>query len=283
LAFANWLTDPNERAASLMARVQVNRIWQAHFGDGIVATPENLGLSGAPPTHPELLDWLAAEFIQSGWSVKQIHRLILNSATFRQTSDAGTAVPVDDRSLGRFPAFRLDAETIRDGMLSVGGELDTSMGGPYVAIEATGDGAVVVPESRPGSHRRSIYLQQRRTQVVSLLQVFDTPTIVFNSLRRPRTAMPLQSLALLNSEFVRARAAAFARRLEREEANEAKRVATAFLTAYARPPTREEEAAAIGFLDAQNREYGRGTDAHMKAWIDFCQSILMSNEFLYLD
>jgi hypothetical protein len=283
LAFANWLTDPNERAASLMARVQVNRIWQAHFGAGIVATPENLGLSGAPPTHPMLLDWLAAEFIQSGWSVKQIHRLILNSATFRQTSDTATASPADDRLLGRFPAFRLDAETIRDAMLSVGGELDTTMAGPYVAIEARGDGAVVVPESRPGSHRRSVYLQQRRTQVVSLLQVFDTPTIVFNSLRRPRTAMPLQSLALLNSEFVRARAAAFARRLEREEANEAKRVATAFLTAYARPPASEEGAAAIGFLDAQDREYGGGTDARKKAWVDFCQSILMSNEFLYLD
>jgi hypothetical protein len=207
----------------------------------------------------------------------------MNSATFRQSSDAGNSTPADDRSLGRFPAFRLDAETIRDAMLSVSGELDTSMGGPYVAIDARADGAIVIPESRPGGHRRSVYLQQRRTQVVSLLQVFDTPTIVFNSLRRPRTAMPLQSLALLNSEFVRVRARAFASRLEREEANEARRVETAFLTAYARPPSREEEAAAFGFLDAQDNEYGRVTDARKKAWVDFCQSILISNEFLYLD
>ena len=168
--------------------------------------PENLGLSGSPPTHPELLDWLAVEFIQSGWSVKHIHRLILNSAAFRQSSDTGNSTPADDRLLGRFPTFRLDAETIRDAMLSVGGELDTSMGGPYVAGDAGADGAIVIPELRPGGHRRSVYLQQRRTQVVSLLQVFDSPTIVYNSLRRPRTAMPLQSLALLNSDFVRARA-----------------------------------------------------------------------------
>jgi hypothetical protein len=168
-------------------------------------------------------------------------------------------------------------------MLCVGGELDTTMGGPYIAIDARADGAVVIPESRPGGHRRSVYLQQRRTQVVSLLQVFDTPTIVFNSLRRPRTAMPLQSLTLLNSEFVRDRSRAFARRLEREEADEARRVLTAFLTAYARPPSREEEAAAFGFLAAQEGEHGRGGDARKKAWVDFCQTLLMSNEFLYQD
>ena len=281
-AFANWLTDPNERAASLVARVQVNRIWQSYFGVGIVATPENLGLSGSPPTHPELLDWLAAEFIQSGWSVKHIHRLILNSATFRQSGDAEDSVPADDRLLGRFPTFRLDAETIRDAMLSVAGELDTLIGGPYVAVEVAPEG-VVIPESRPGGHRRSIYLQQRRTRVVNLLQIFDTPTIVFNSLRRASTVMPLQSLTLLNSEFVRNRARSFAGRLEREEANEAKRVATAFAIAYARPPSHDEEAAAYGFLEAQRNEYGQAAEARKKSWVDFCQSLLISSEFLYLD
>jgi hypothetical protein len=283
LALANWLTDPNERAAALMARVQVNRIWQSHFGTGIVATPENLGLSGAPPTHPELLDWLAFEFVRSGWSVKHVHRQILDSATFRQSSDAEPSAPTDDRSLGRFPAVRLDAETIRDCMLGVSGELDTAMGGPYVPIQATGDGAVVVPDSQPGGLRRSIYLQQRRTQPVSLLQVFDAPTIVFNSLRRPRTAMPLQSLALMNSDFVRARAKAFASRLEREEPDQAKRIPLAFLTAWSREPSLEERQAATGFLDEQSRLYGLGAEGRNKAWVDFCQSMLMSNEFLYLD
>jgi len=185
--------------------------------------------------------------------------------------------------LGHFPAVRLDAESIRDAMLSVGGELDTAMEGPPVAVDTRADGAVVVAESRPGAHRRSVYLQQKRTRVVSLLQLFDTPTIVFNSLRRPRTAMPLQSLSLLNSEFVRTRSKAFASRMEREQPDEAERLATVFLTAYARPPSREEETAALGFLDAQESAYGQGGDGRKKAWVDLCQSILMSNEFLYLD
>jgi hypothetical protein len=283
LAFANWLTEPNERAAALMARVQVNRIWQAHFGVGIVATPENLGISGAPPTHPELLDWLAVEFIQSGWSVKHVQRLILNSATFRQSGDTEDALRADDRLLGHFPAFRLDAESIRDAMLLVSGELDTVMGGPPVAVSTREDGAVVVAESRPGARRRSVYLQQKRTQVVSLLQLFDTPTIVFNSLRRPRTAMPLQSLSLMNSDFVRARAHAFASRMERERPDEVDRLAAVFLTAYARSPSGEEESAARSFLDAQENAYGHGAEARKKAWVDLCQSIFMSSEFLYLD
>jgi hypothetical protein len=282
-AFANWLTDPNQRAAALMARVQVNRIWQAHFGVGIVATPENLGISGAPPTHPKLLDWLAVEFIQSGWSVKHVQRLIVNSATFRQSGDTEDASRADDRLLGHFPAFRLDAESIRDAMLFVGGELDTTMSGPSVAVNTREDGAVVVAEGRPGAHRRSVYLQQKRTQVVSFLQLFDTPTIVFNSLRRPRTAMPLQSLSLLNSDFVRARSHAFASRMERERPDESERLTAVFLTAYARPPSGEEETAARGFLDTQANTYGQDAEARKKAWVDLCQSIFVSNEFLYLD
>ncbi len=284
LALAKWLTDPNERASSLLARVQVNRIWQSHFGVGIVSTPENLGLSGSPPTHPELLDWLSLELIRSGWSVKHVHRLILNSAAFRQTSDAAE-VPAspETRSLGRFPAFRLDAESIRDSMLFVSGELDTTMGGPYVPIQVNGDGAVLIQESEPGGHRRSVYLQQRRTQVISLLQVFDAPTIVFNSLRRPRTAMPLQSLALMNSDFVRSRSTAFAGRVQRHESDEQKRVRLAFMTAYSRVVTGQEEMAALRFLDEQAHFYAPDAKARSRAWIDFCQSLLISNEFLYVD
>jgi hypothetical protein len=207
----------------------------------------------------------------------------LNSATFRQSGDTEDALRAEDRLLGHFPAFRLDAESIRDALLLVSGELDTAMGGPPVAVSTREDGAVVVAESRPGARRRSVYLQQKRTQVVSLLQLFDTPTIVFNSLRRPRTAMPLQSLLLMNSDFVRARAHAFASRMERERSDEAERLAAVFLTAYARSPSGEEESAARGFLDAQENAYGQGTEARKKAWVDLCQSIFMSNEFLYLD
>ncbi len=283
LQFANWLTQSNGRAAALMARVQVNRIWQAYFGSGIVTTPENFGLSGAPPDHPELIDWLAGELVHSGWNIKHIHRLILNSATFTQASDYPGHDKTDDRLLGHFPANRLDAETIRDAMLAVSGELDLTMGGPYVPIQARADGAIVVADSQPGGLRRSIYLQQRRTQVVSMLQVFDSPTIVFNSLRRPRTAMPLQALTLMNSDFVRARAAGFARRLEQTLPDHALRISLAYELAYTRQPTIEEKAAALQFLVDQKRLYGDQPQAGQKALVDFCQTLLMSNEFLYLD
>ena len=283
LALANGLTDPNERASSLLARVQVNRIWQSYFGTGIVSTPENLGLSGSPPSHPELLDWLAGELIQAGWSLKHVHRLILNSGVFRQSSDTTVTSTNDNRLLGRFPAVRLDAETIRDSMLYVSGELDSSMGGPYVPIQANADGAVVISESDQGGRRRSVYLQQRRTQVVSLLQVFDAPTIVFNSLRRPRTAMPLQSLALMNSDFVRARAQSFAGHILDQKLDEPSRIRLAFMKAYSRTISEDEEISASQFIKNQEQLYAPSSEARSKAWIDFCQSLLMSNEFLYLD
>jgi len=266
-----------------MARVQVNRIWQAHFQTGIVATPENLGISGATPSHPELLNWLAVEFVESGWSLKHIHRVILNSATFRQISEQTVAQGTDARFLGHFPVHRLDAETIRDAMLAVSGDLDPTMGGPHVPFQTRDDGAIVVPESQPGGHRRSVYLRYRRTQVISMLQVFDAPSIVFNSVRRPTTVMPLQSLTLLNSEFARARATSFAKRLESKQPEEAKRVELSFLMAYCRSPTDAEQIAVSSFLNAQSQEYPLGPEARRNAWTDYCQSLLVSNEFLYLD
>jgi hypothetical protein len=275
-----------------MARVQVNRIWQQHFGTGIVATSENLGMSGAAPTHPELLEWLAAEFVRSGWSVKHVQRLILNSAAFRQTSvavapqpaePAPLAVDPDNRLLWRFPLRRLDAEALRDAMLAVSGELDTSSGGPYVPTQRLETGEVIVADSQPGALRRSIYLQQRRTQVLSMLQVFDAPSIVFNSMRRPRTTMPLQSLGLLNSAFVRARAAALAERLEREAGDEEARVGCLYELTHARAPASDERQAAFEFLDLQTREYEGQADARRRAWVDLSQNILMSNEFLYVE
>ncbi|MFM7591202.1 MAG: PSD1 and planctomycete cytochrome C domain-containing protein, partial [Isosphaeraceae bacterium] len=283
LQFAEWLTGSDSRAAALMARVQVNRIWQAYFGRGIVATPDNFGQSGAAPTHPELLDWLAGEFIRSGWSLKHIHRLILASATFRQSSDESGDDVTDESLLSGFPSTRLDAETIRDAMLAVAGDLDKTMGGPYVPISTRADGAIVIAENQQGGHRRSIYLQQRRTQVVSMLQVFDAPTIVFNSLRRPRTAMPLQALTLMNSDFVRARATSFARRIENAAKDDSEKICLAFELAFSRPPTKDEHQAATVFLESQKRLYGENLKPGPKTWTDFCQTLLMSNEFLYLD
>jgi len=283
LALAEWLVDPNGRAAGLLARVQVNRIWQQHFGVGIVATPENLGLSGSPPANPELLEWLAFEFVNSGWSVKRIQRLILMSATFRQSSDGGIEDAPGGTKLSRFPTTRLDSEEIRDAMLAVSGELDMSRGGPYVPIQVDGEGAVSIADSHPGARRRSIYLQQRRTQPISMLQVFDSPTIVFNSLKRPRTAMPIQSLTLLNSEFVRSRARVFANRLISQEDDDDDRLRQAFALAYSRLPSNDEMQTAAAFLNEQSKIYGSGADSRNKAWVDLCQTILISNEFLYLD
>ena len=153
LAFARWLTDPDSRASGLLARVMVNRIWQRHFGTGIVATPDNFGLSGSPPTHPELLEYLADAFRQSGWSVKAVHRLILLSATYQQSSAArndALAADPNDRLLWRYPLVRLDAEALHDAMLAVSGELSDRLYGPYVPTERGDDGSVVVSDGQEG-------------------------------------------------------------------------------------------------------------------------------------
>ncbi len=284
LAFARWLTQPNSRAAALFARVTVNRWWQHHFGTGIVATADNLGYSGSLPSHPELLDFLAGELIRQQWSAKAIHRLILHSSAYRQSStpvaDAERVDP-DGRLLAAFPLRRLDGEAIRDAMLSIAGELDPLMFGPYVATKPSAEGEIVVAEDTAGSHRRSLYLQQRRTQVVGMLEVFDAPTIVFNCTSRAQTTVPLQSLKLLNSEFIRERAAGLARRVRSSpDVSDELAVTRAFRLAWGRGPTEEESLASRRFLVDQIAEYGGQSDP---AWVDFCQMLLASNAFLYIE
>ncbi|MFO0802772.1 MAG: DUF1549 and DUF1553 domain-containing protein [Gemmataceae bacterium] len=301
-AFANWLANPEH---PLFARVMVNRIWQHHFGTGLVSTTDNLGVSGAKPSHPELLDWLAAEFVKQGWSVKAMHRLILTSAVYRQSSGmrnvelgmrnvelaavAGfvSAIPhseiripqyeddPDNRLLARFPLRRLDAEAVRDSMLAISGELDPRVGGPYVPSRRTDDG-VVIDEKTDGSRRRSIYLQQRRTQVVTFLQLFDAPAIVSTCGKRTPSTVPLQSLALLNSEFARLRAKAFAARVNKD-------LSTAFRLSAGRPPTKDESAACEKFLAAQRLVHAKEKDADDRAWTDLCQMLLASNAYLYVE
>jgi hypothetical protein len=284
LAFARWVTSPDNL---LFARVMVNRIWQHHFGTGLVATPDNFGKSGARPTHPKLLDYLAAEFVRSGWSVKAVHRLILCSAAYRQSSaprDDLERLDPDNKLLGRFPLRRLDAEALRDTMLSVAGELDGRAGGPYVPSHRTAEGVVEVPEGQAGAHRRSVYLQQRRTQVVNLLQLFDAPSMAVTCSVRPTATVPLQALTLLNSGFARSRARAFARRLEREApAATEGRLALAFRLACGRPPGSEEAVAAHLFLAVQRQTYAGQAGADERVWADLCQMILAGNAFLYVE
>jgi hypothetical protein len=291
LALARWLTRPGSRPAALLARVLANRIWQQHFGTGLVSTSDNLGYTGSPPTHPELLEYLAAELVRSGWRTKVLHRLILGSVVWQQTSaprpDA-QAIDPDNRLLAHFPLRRLDSEAIRDAMLVASGELDDRQGGPSVPTRRTDTGEVVPEDLAGGGIRRSVYLQQRRTQVTSLLEVFDSPSIVTACTRRLPATIPLQSLSLMNSEFVVARAAKLAERLEREypspTAREA-RITRAFLLTIGRPPYDAERDAAMRFLQTQPARYPglADEDARRRSWSNFCQMILASNAFLYVE
>jgi Protein of unknown function (DUF1553)/Protein of unknown function (DUF1549) len=291
-AFARWVTSPDN---PLFARVMVNRIWQQHFGVGLVATPDNFGQSGARPSHPELLDYLALQFIRSGWSIKAMHRLILKSAVYRQAGtlreDAFAKDP-DNRLLWRYPLRRLDAEAVRDDMLAVAGELDCRLGGPYVPTRRTEDGSVVVDQTRADARRRSVYLQQRRTQVATFLELFDAPAMATTCSLRNTATVPLQSLALMNSAFVRAQARAFARRLMQSggqvsnlppHADDQRRVERAFRLACGRPPRPEEASASGRFLTVQRQLYSREKEAELQTWTNFCQMILASNAFLYVE
>ncbi len=282
-AFARWVTSPEN---PLFARVMVNRIWQHHFGIGLVSTPDNLGRSGARPSHPELLDYLAAEFAGGGWSIKSLHRIVMRSAVYRQSS-AGHATPPaadpENRLLSHYPLRRLDAEAVRDAMLAASGELDRRMGGRYVPSHRTTDGSVEVAETDPGGRRRAIYLQQRRSQVMTLLQLFDAPSIVAGCGARPTSTVPLQSLAMLNSEFARDCARALAQRLGHEAGQLTEdRLNLLFCVVCGRQPCREERGAARRFLSEQTTVY-TGKEASERAWTDLCQMVLASNAFLYLE
>jgi hypothetical protein len=292
LALARWLTKPGSRPAALLARVLANRIWQHHFGTGLAATSDNLGYTGAPPSHPALLDHLADELVRSGWSAKALHRLILNSAAWRRSSAPRPevkAIDADNRLLARYPLRRLDAEAIRDAMLAASGELDGRMGGPSVATKRTEAGEVVPEDPAGAGLRRAVYLQQRRTQIASLLEVFDAPSIVTTCTRRLPATIPLQSLSLLNSDFVVARARRLAERAQRECGGEKacaeERIDRVFLLTVGRVPDDPEREAARRFLEVQPARYAgvETAEAKRRAWTDFCQMVLASNAFLYLE
>ncbi|MBL8817958.1 MAG: PSD1 domain-containing protein [Planctomyces sp.] len=285
-AFADWLLRPNSRASALMARVHVNRVWRQYFGRGIVSTTDNLGISGSPPTHPELLEELAAGFVSDGWSQKALHRRILNSAVYRQSSTArpeGLDADRDNRLWWRWPVRRLEAEVIRDSMLAVASQLDSTPFGPYVPTKQTAIGEVVVDEGVPGALRRSVYLQQRRSQTVSFMKVFDAPSVATICTTRPSSTVPLQSLALLNSDFSVARAEAFAKRLLTETDGSAQElVRRAWRIAIGRNPTDKEGSVAEEFIETQRIQY-TGDDAALWSVADFCQMLLASNAFLYVE
>ncbi|HLW66772.1 MAG TPA: DUF1553 domain-containing protein, partial [Gemmataceae bacterium] len=285
-AFAEWLTQPDH---PLTARVWVNRMWLHHFGEGLVATPDNFGHSGSAPSHPELLDWLACEFAspakpQAAWSVKNMHRLILTSRTYRQSSriaeTTAKAADPEDRLLWRQRMRRLEAEPLRDAVLAVAGNLNPQAFGPPVAMVRQGNGEVVVPGDADG-HRRSIYLQVRRSQPLTLLQVFDQPVMETNCTRRGVSTVASQALTLLNSDFLIRQAEVLAARVQREEPNDV--VDHAIYLAFGRPATTTEKTKMTAFLSEQKARYGTAPDAANKALADLCQMLLSSNEFAYVD
>lgn len=213
LAFARWLTS---RGNPLFARVIVNRVWMHHFGQGLVATPADFGKLGVEPSHPELLDWLADEFMQQGWSLKHLHRLIMTSAAWRQSkefSSEQSLASVEADLAFQSPILRLSAETIRDRMLAATGQLDPTLFGPPVGIQEDETGQVIVAGEQK---RRSLYVRSQRSRPVAMLQAFDAPVMETNCEVRANSTVATQSLMLLNGEFILQQAARLAERAARE-------------------------------------------------------------------
>ncbi len=272
VALADWLTDDKHGAGHLLARVIVNRVWQHHFGKGLVRTPNDFGAQGEPPTHPELLDYLAGELIKGGWKLKPLHNLIMTSAAYRQGSDLNTAATKLDpqnRLWWQVPPRRLEAEAIRDSLLAVGGSLDPKMYGPGTLDENTS--------------RRSVYLTVKRSKLLPMLQAFDAPEPIQSVGERSLTTATTQALTMMNSKLVREQAEKLARAvLPATAADVPKAIAKAYLVALGRAPTDAESRRMTDFVLRTAGE-NKGPKGLETATADFCQVLLCLNEFLYVD
>ncbi|MCH8043668.1 MAG: PSD1 domain-containing protein [Planctomycetes bacterium] len=290
LALARWLVEDDH---PLTARVMVNRLWKRHFETGIVATLDNFGRAGARPTHPELLDYLATEFVRRGWSIKTMHRLVMTSATYRQSSKVtaqAERLDPENRLLWRTPLRRLDAETLRDTLLAVAGRLDLTQFGPPQGVKVRADG-LVTSVAGPKGWRRSVYVQQRRTQIPTILENFDLPRMNPNCITRPVSTVAPQALHLLNNAMIHDLAGKFAERV-REEAGDDPRqqIQRAWLIALGRQPTSEErEIASVSLeqlTDLWVKLLENGADpkeAARRALHNFCHALMNSAAFLYVD
>ena len=273
LRFADWLMDP---ANPLPARVMVNRIWQFHFGSGLVKTASDLGFNGGKPTHPELLDWLAHELIRSGWSVKHLHRLILTSATYRQSAEMNkkaVAIDAENQWLWRFSPRRLDAEVIRDTMLAISGALDRRMRGPsFQPFKVTVFNTHfyhLFDSPKPEYNRRTVYRANVITGRDPLLDCFDCPSPSVATPQRRTTITPTQALALMNNSFVLRQSRLFAERVkEQAGSNVVAQIDQAFQMALTRSPTANEQS-----------QMSKLVDQHGLA--NACWVLLNSSEFLY--
>ena len=301
-ALAEWMTDLDHGAGALVARVIVNRVWQHHFGQGLVRTVNDFGARCDPPTHPELLEWLASEFVRGGWKLKPLHRLIMTSSVYLQdtTFDAAKArVDPDNRLLWRRRPLRIESEILRDAMLAVSGTLNPQMFGPAVkapiAPEAIQARNMTDPypkdlKDTSSTRRRSIYMFHKRVVQNPLMQAFDGPDAQASCGRRENTTVAPQALALLNDKFVRARAIDFAERVGHEAGVEPEaQVRLAWRLALGREPSGSEVESGTAFINARlqqrsTRDPGKPeTDPQNLALTDFCQAIFALNEFIYVD
>ena len=281
---AQWLTKPDH---PLTSRVMVNRIWQGHFGRGLVSTPNDFGRQGEPPTHPELLDWLATEFTNCGWSVKGLHRSILLSNTYQMSTafnSANAQIDPDNRYLWRMSRRRLEAEMIRDAIVSVSGTLNTKTGGPPVMAPLTNEEKAGLKDPSqwpvaldPREHsRRSVYLYVKRSFRMPLFETFDMPDPTASCERRSVTTVAPQALALLNNDFIVGQASRFAERLEKEVPGEtpAAWIDRGFQIAVGRLPSEDERTDSLTlFSKGANRD----------ALVHFCLVLFNLNEFLHVD
>jgi hypothetical protein len=306
LAYAQWLTSGRH---PMVARVLVNRFWLNHMGRGIVNTPGDFGRQGELPTHPGLLDWLADEFVKGGWKLKPVHRLIVLSNAYRQssTSELSQRIDPENRFYARFKIRRLDAETLRDSMLAATGSLIQASFGPPSGIGRDPSGRIVVgidkgtitthkvESAGEDDFRRSIYVQVRRSRPLTVLDAFDAPTMVPNCEMRSQTTVAPQSLLLMNDTFVLDHSRRLADRLEKEHAGDRRQqLVRAWELLYSKPPTEADLARSLSYLEEQTKaltQYHHDTqhpkgvvpNPAQEAMASLCQILCSSNQFLYIE
>ena len=294
LALARWLTQPNH---PLTARVLVNQVWMRHFGRGLVNTPSNFGRSGSPPSHPELLDWLATEFVESGWSIKHMHRLLMTSAAYRQTSKVDEGVIASDPEnilLTRMPLRRMDAEEIYDSILRVSGRLDPEPFGPPSELEVK-DNKEVVAKPTDAGYRRSLYVTQRTQTPLTLLEAFDLPRMTPNCLERSTSTVSTQALQMLNGSDVWEHSRYMAGRIIDDVGiDSGEQVDAIFLRALSRKPSADEKQDSLEALDEFARMWPArlekdqesaptGWTSRWLALASLCHTVLNSAEFSFVD
>lgn len=291
LALAQWLTRPEH---PLTARVMVNRIWRHHFENGIVMSTGNFGRTGTPPTHPELLDWLAREFVRQGWSIKAMHRLVMTSRAYRQASvvsPEAERIDPGNNLLSRFPLKRMEAEVLRDTILQVAGRLDETPFGPPDKVQVRPDGLVTSLGTSNG-WRRSIYIQQRRKEIPTILEAFDFPQMNPNCLARANSVVATQALHLMNNALIHQLAQSLAERVTREAGNDpADQIKRLYLIALSRPPQSDEQKIAVetlGEIQGKWRELANAAkpgDPHSatRGLANICRTMINSAEFIFID